>query len=82
MVCAPLHRARDPEFDSRSDLKFSLKLIIIVILMITVNNNLLDILNNDIGKTEMAPRKPWITETMIKKMEEKKNNKNYKHERV
>ena len=25
-----------------------------------------------IGKMEIAPRKPWITETMVKKMEEKR----------
>ena len=27
-----------------------------------VKETLLDILNNDIGKMEIAPRKPWITE--------------------
>ena len=32
----------------------------------------LDILNNDIGKIEIAPRKPWITEAMIKNMEERR----------
>ena len=32
-----------------------------------VKETLLDILNNDIGKMEIAPRKPWITEAMIKK---------------
>ena len=32
----------------------------------------MDILNNDIVKTEIAPRKPWITEAMIKKMEERR----------
>jgi hypothetical protein len=47
-----------------------------------VKKTLLDILNNDIGKMEIAPRKPWITEAMIKKMEKKKNSKNYKHQRV
>ena len=36
-----------------------------------VKETLSDILNNDIGKMEIAPRKPWITEAMIKKMEEK-----------
>ena len=36
-----------------------------------VEERLLDILRNDIGKMEIAPRKPWITEAMIKKMEEK-----------
>ena len=36
-----------------------------------VKETLLNILNNDIGKTEIAPRKPWITEAMIKKMEER-----------
>ena len=30
---------------------------------------MLDILNNDIGKIEIAARKPWIAEAMIKKME-------------
>jgi hypothetical protein len=30
----------------------------------------LDILNN-IGKMEIAPRKPWITEAMSRKMEER-----------
>ena len=34
-----------------------------------VKETLLDIKNNDIGKMEIAPRKPWITEAMIKKME-------------
>jgi hypothetical protein len=37
-----------------------------------VKATLLDILNNDIGKTKIAPRKPWITEATIKKMEEKR----------
>ena len=37
-----------------------------------VKETLLDILNNDIGKMELAPRKPWITEAMIKKMEERR----------
>ena len=37
-----------------------------------VKETLLDILNNDIGKKEIAPRKPWITEAMIKKMEERR----------
>ena len=37
-----------------------------------VKETLLDILNNDIGKMEIAPRKPWITEEMIKKMEERR----------
>ena len=32
---------------------------------------MLDILNNDIGKIEIAPRKLWIPEAMIKKMEER-----------
>ena len=32
-----------------------------------VKETLLDILNNDIGKMEIAPRKPWITEATIKK---------------
>ena len=35
----------------------------------------LDILSNDIGKIEMAPRKPWKTETLIEKMEEKRTAK-------
>ena len=33
---------------------------------------MLDIPNNEIGKMEIAPRKPWITEAMIKKMEERR----------
>ena len=37
-----------------------------------VKGTLLDTLNNDIGKTEIAPRKPWISEAMIKKMEERR----------
>ena len=37
-----------------------------------VKETLLDILNNDIGKMEIAPRKPWITEAIIKKMEERR----------
>ena len=37
-----------------------------------VKETQLDVLNNDIGKMEIEPRKPWITETMIKKMEERR----------
>jgi hypothetical protein len=37
-----------------------------------VKETLLDILNNDIGKMEIAPRKPWITEALIKKMKERR----------
>ena len=37
-----------------------------------VKETLLDILNNDIGNTEITPRKPWITGAMIKKMEERR----------
>jgi hypothetical protein len=37
-----------------------------------VKESLLDILNNDIGKMEIAPRKPWITEATIKKMEQRR----------
>ena len=37
-----------------------------------VKETLLDILNNDIGQMKIAPRKPWITEAMIKKMEERR----------
>jgi hypothetical protein len=37
-----------------------------------VDETLLDILNNDIGKMEIAPRKPWITEAMINKVEERR----------
>ena len=37
-----------------------------------LKETLLDILNNDIGKMEIAPRNPWITEAMIKKMEERR----------
>ena len=37
-----------------------------------VKETLLDILNNDIGKMETAPRKLLITEAMIKKMEERR----------
>jgi hypothetical protein len=40
-----------------------------------MKETLLDILNNDIGKMEIAPRKPWITEAMIKKMEERRIEK-------
>ena len=36
-----------------------------------VKDTRLDILNNDIGKVEIEPRKPWITEEMIKKTEER-----------
>ena len=36
---------------------------------------LLDILNSDIGNIEIAPRKPWITEAIIKKMEERRKAK-------
>ena len=35
-----------------------------------VKETLLDILSNDIGKMEITPRKPRITEAIIKKMEE------------
>ena len=50
-----------------------------------VKETLLDILNNDVGKTEIAQRKPWITEAMIKKMEERRiakstNIKEYRRE--
>ena len=37
-----------------------------------VKETLLDILNNDISKMEIAPRKPWVTEAMIKKMEKRR----------
>ena len=37
-----------------------------------MKETLLDILNNDVGKMVIAPRKPWITEAMIKKMEERR----------
>jgi hypothetical protein len=37
-----------------------------------VKEALVDILNNDIGKMELAPRKPWITEAMINKMEKRR----------
>ena len=37
-----------------------------------VKETLLDILNNYIDKMEIAPRNPWITEAMIKKMEERR----------
>ena len=47
-----------------------------------VKETRLDTLNNDIGKMEIAPRKPWITEAMIKKMEKKKKSKSYKHQRL
>ena len=48
-----------------------------------VKETLLDILNNNIGKMEIAPRKPRITEAMVKKMEERriaktKNVKEYR----
>ena len=46
-----------------------------------VNETLLDIPNNDIGKMEIALRKPWITEAMIKNGG-KKNSKNHKRQRV
>ena len=37
-----------------------------------VKETLLDILNNDIGKMEIPPRNSWVTEAMIKKMEERR----------
>ena len=37
-----------------------------------MKETLLDILNNDIGKMEIAPRKPWIIEAMMKKIEERR----------
>jgi hypothetical protein len=37
-----------------------------------VKETLLKILNNDIGKMEIAPRKPWITKAMLNKMEKKR----------
>ena len=44
-----------------------------------VKQTLLDILNNDIGKMEIAARKPYITEAMVKKIEERrKTNKKIK----
>ena len=36
---------------------------------------MLDILINDIDKMEIPPRKSWITEAMIKKMEERRKAK-------
>jgi hypothetical protein len=35
-----------------------------------------------LARWKLAPRKPWITDAMIKKMEEKKNSKNHKLQRV
>ena len=37
-----------------------------------VKETLLDILNNDISEMQIAPRKPWITKAMIKKMVERR----------
>jgi hypothetical protein len=37
-----------------------------------VKETLLDILNNDIGKMEITQRKPWKTEAIVKKMEERR----------
>ena len=49
-----------------------------------MKETLLDIQNNDIDKMEIAPRKPRITEAMIKKMEERRIAKTRptKHQRV
>ena len=35
----------------------------------------MDILNNDIDKMEIAPRKPWITQAVIKTMKERRELK-------
>jgi hypothetical protein len=40
-----------------------------------VKETLLDILNNDIGKMEVALRKSWITQAMINKMEKRRKTK-------
>ena len=40
-----------------------------------VKETMLDSLNNDTGKMESAPRKPWITEAMIKILEERRTAK-------
>jgi hypothetical protein len=42
-------------------------------------NTLLEVLNNDIGKMEIVPKKPWITQTMIKKMEARRKAKTTKN---
>jgi hypothetical protein len=47
-----------------------------------VKETLLDILNYYIAKIQIAPRKPWITKAMIKKMEERRIAKNHKRRRV
>ena len=39
---------------------------------------LLDVLNNDTGKMEIIPRKQWLIQDMINKMEERRKSKNYK----
>jgi hypothetical protein len=41
----------------------------------------MDILNNNIGKTEIAPRKPGLTKALIKNRREK-NSKYHKRQRV
>jgi hypothetical protein len=40
-----------------------------------VKGTLLDIINNNIGKMKIVPRKLWITETMTNKMEERRKAK-------
>ena len=47
-----------------------------------MNKTLLYIQYNDIVNLEIAPRKPWIMQAMINKMEEKKKSENYKFQRV
>ena len=38
----------------------------------------MDILNNNIGKMEIAPRKPWVTKAMINKMPKRRKLKTTK----
>ena len=46
-----------------------------------VKETLWDKLNNDIGKTEIASRKSWITQEMINRMEERRKA-NHKLQRI
>ena len=40
-----------------------------------MKGSMLDVLNNDIGKMVIGPTKSWITEIMIKELEERRKVK-------
>lgn len=42
----------------------------------SINCVMLDTLNNNVGKMEKIIRKPWITQNILKKIEERRKHKN------